>query len=127
MSSSAPNTPARASISSASKRVVKSGLAGRFNKQAYSLEDILKKTCVTDEDGRSKMTPKERSAFHSVVVQGLDAKFTIKNDLSILQDGTTTSDFMEKNLSFSLQVSGLQHYLESKCLHSVFSILNLGS
>lgn len=116
-----PNTP----MTTATRRVNVPGLASRFNSGAFTLQEILQKSCVTDEQGRENMTPKERTAFHAVVVKGLDTKFTIRNDLSILQDGTTTSDFMEKNLSFTLQVSALQHYLESKCLQSVFSILNI--
>jgi hypothetical protein len=69
-----------------------------------------------NEEKRKKLGEKERLAFQAACVTPLHPKFSIKDDLSSLQAGTATGDYMSKNLSFSLQVKQLKDFIESKAM-----------
>jgi hypothetical protein len=91
-------------ISATKRKIKKAGISTRFQNTAGTLDNHLKRGCIMNKEKRKKLGEKERLAFHAACVTPLDPKFSIKVDLSSLQAGTTTGDYMSKNLSFALQV-----------------------
>jgi hypothetical protein len=76
---------------------------------------------------RTLLTTKDRLAFHSKAVEGIEPKFTLKDDLLSITDPRKLfgSDFFSKSLDFMLQVKHLEEHIKRHAMGPVFITLNV--
>lgn len=101
--------------------------ANRFRTEAKSPNAFFAAAGLITEEQRKDLTSKERLAFYAKAIEGIEPKFTLKQDLSAITDPTkfVGSDFFAKSLDFNLQVKTLKQHIDRHLMTSVFFILNV--